>query len=194
MREQIRLWFYSMLVHVGDAARVARRIARVLDLREAARRDRPRDAQVDGATRSRRTRPSTAWAPTSCAGMFCEQNPSQNLNFGYGPANEIKRRLLTLWNSVKFFVDYANVGGLVARGDRRARAARPLARVAGGAARRRDDRRLRAVLDARRHLVVRGLRRRPLELVHPPVAEALLEQRSGSASRRSGPRSSERSS
>ena len=41
--------------------------------------------------------------------MYCEQVPSQNLNFGYGPAHEIKRRLLTLWNSVKFFVDYANV-------------------------------------------------------------------------------------
>jgi isoleucyl-tRNA synthetase len=41
--------------------------------------------------------------------MYCEQVPSQNVNFGYGPAHEIKRRLLTLWNSVKFFVDYANV-------------------------------------------------------------------------------------
>ncbi len=43
--------------------------------------------------------------------MYSEQVPSQNLNFGYGPAHEIKRRLLTLWNSVKFFVDYANVSG-----------------------------------------------------------------------------------
>src|SRR5207245_11690732 len=41
--------------------------------------------------------------------MFCEQVPSQNLRFGYGPAAEIRRRLLTFWNSVKFFVDYANV-------------------------------------------------------------------------------------
>jgi isoleucyl-tRNA synthetase len=41
--------------------------------------------------------------------MYSEQVPSQNLNFGYGPAHEIRRRLLTLWNSVKFFVDYANV-------------------------------------------------------------------------------------
>jgi isoleucyl-tRNA synthetase len=43
--------------------------------------------------------------------MFCEHVPSQNLKFGYGPASEIKRRLLTYWNSVKFFVDYANVEG-----------------------------------------------------------------------------------
>jgi isoleucyl-tRNA synthetase len=31
------------------------------------------------------------------------------VKFGYTPAGEIKRRLLTLWNSAKFFVDYANV-------------------------------------------------------------------------------------
>jgi len=41
--------------------------------------------------------------------QFCEANPGQNIKFGYGPAHEVKRRLLTLWNSVKFFVDYANV-------------------------------------------------------------------------------------
>jgi isoleucyl-tRNA synthetase len=43
--------------------------------------------------------------------MYCEQVPSQNINFGYGPADDVKRRLLTLWNSVRFFVDYANVQG-----------------------------------------------------------------------------------
>jgi isoleucyl-tRNA synthetase len=41
--------------------------------------------------------------------MFCGQIPSQNLRFGYGPANEIKRKLLTLWNSVGFLVTYANI-------------------------------------------------------------------------------------
>src|SRR5438105_7036194 len=43
--------------------------------------------------------------------LFCAQPPNQNVNFGYGPANEVKRRLLTLWNSVKFFVDYARIEG-----------------------------------------------------------------------------------
>jgi isoleucyl-tRNA synthetase len=41
--------------------------------------------------------------------QFCEQNPSQNLRFGYGPANEVKRRLLTLWHSASFLVTYGNV-------------------------------------------------------------------------------------
>jgi isoleucyl-tRNA synthetase len=43
--------------------------------------------------------------------MYCEHVPSRDLKFGYGPAEEIKRRLLTFWNSVKFFVDYANIAG-----------------------------------------------------------------------------------
>ena len=43
--------------------------------------------------------------------MFCEANPSQNIKFGYGPANDVKRRLLTLWNSVGFLLTYANIEG-----------------------------------------------------------------------------------
>ncbi len=49
--------------------------------------------------------------------QFCEANPGQNIKFGYGPAREVKRRLLTLWNSVKFFVDYANVSPESERGE-----------------------------------------------------------------------------
>src|SRR5207302_9912565 len=49
--------------------------------------------------------------------LFSEQIPSQNVNFGYGPAEEVKRRLLTLWNSVKFFIDYANIDAFLPRTD-----------------------------------------------------------------------------
>ncbi len=42
--------------------------------------------------------------------LYVTQNPQINLNFGYGPATEVKRRFyLILWNSYKFFVDYATV-------------------------------------------------------------------------------------
>jgi len=41
--------------------------------------------------------------------MYCEQAPTQGVKFGYRPAGEIKRRLLTLWNSVVFFTTYANI-------------------------------------------------------------------------------------
>jgi isoleucyl-tRNA synthetase len=49
--------------------------------------------------------------------LYCQQPPTQNIRFGFGPAEEVKRRLLTLWNSVKFFVDYANVGSFRPRLD-----------------------------------------------------------------------------
>jgi isoleucyl-tRNA synthetase len=42
--------------------------------------------------------------------QYCAQPPNRNLLFGFGPGHEIQRRLLTLWNSCKFLVDYANVG------------------------------------------------------------------------------------
>ena len=41
--------------------------------------------------------------------MYCSQPPSQNIRFGYGPAEEVKRKLLTLWNSAAFFIQYAQI-------------------------------------------------------------------------------------
>jgi isoleucyl-tRNA synthetase len=43
--------------------------------------------------------------------QYCEQPPDRNLLFGFGPAHEIKRRLLTFWHSVKFLVDYGTIEG-----------------------------------------------------------------------------------
>ncbi|HVC88478.1 MAG TPA: DUF5915 domain-containing protein, partial [Gaiellaceae bacterium] len=43
--------------------------------------------------------------------QYCAQPPDRNLLFGFGPAHEIKRKLLTFWNSVKFLVDYGNIEG-----------------------------------------------------------------------------------
>jgi isoleucyl-tRNA synthetase len=43
--------------------------------------------------------------------QYCAQPPDRNLLFGFGPGHEIQRKLLTLWNSCRFLVDYANVEG-----------------------------------------------------------------------------------
>jgi isoleucyl-tRNA synthetase len=43
--------------------------------------------------------------------QFSEAVPSQNIKFGYGPAYEVTRRLLTFWNSVGFLITYANIEG-----------------------------------------------------------------------------------
>ena len=42
--------------------------------------------------------------------QFASQNPSSNLNFGFGTADEVRRQLLIpLWNVYSFFVTYAKI-------------------------------------------------------------------------------------
>lgn len=44
--------------------------------------------------------------------MFCRQNPANNVNFGYGPADEIRNKfVLKLWNTYAFFCNYARLDG-----------------------------------------------------------------------------------
>jgi isoleucyl-tRNA synthetase len=43
--------------------------------------------------------------------QYCAQPPDRDLLFGFGPAHEVKRKLLTLWNSIGFLVQYANIEG-----------------------------------------------------------------------------------
>jgi isoleucyl-tRNA synthetase len=42
--------------------------------------------------------------------LYSRHNPSANLNFGYGPGDEVRRRfMIPLWNVYSFFVTYANL-------------------------------------------------------------------------------------
>ncbi|OGZ19218.1 MAG: hypothetical protein A2Z68_00785 [Candidatus Nealsonbacteria bacterium RBG_13_38_11] len=41
--------------------------------------------------------------------LYSRQNPAHNLNFGYKPAEEVKRKLLTLYNSIEFFDTYTSL-------------------------------------------------------------------------------------
>ncbi len=41
--------------------------------------------------------------------IFAAHNPLSNLKFGYQAADEVRRRILTLWNTYAFFVPYARV-------------------------------------------------------------------------------------
>ena len=44
--------------------------------------------------------------------MYCKQKPEQNLLFGYGRADEVRRQfLIPLWNVYNFFVTYAKLDG-----------------------------------------------------------------------------------
>ena len=109
MREQIRLWFYSqhfMSVVLTGKAPYKRVLGYEKMLDETGREmhsswgntiDAPDAFERMGADVMR-------W-------QFSAQPPDRNLLFGFGPAHEIKRKLLTLWNSARFLVDYATIAG-----------------------------------------------------------------------------------
>jgi isoleucyl-tRNA synthetase len=105
MREQIRLWFYSMLfmsVALEDRAPYQRVLTyeKLMD-----QQGRPMHKSLGNAI----------WFDEAAEKMgadvmrwlYAGQNIQSNLLFGYGPAEEIHRKLLTLWNVYSFYVTYA---------------------------------------------------------------------------------------
>ena len=98
MREQIRLWFYSQLFMsvalTGEAPfRKVLGYEKMLD--ETGR-------EMHGSW-GNMIEAEDAFARMGADVMrwqYCAQPPSQNLLFGFGPGQEIQRKLLTLWNSV----------------------------------------------------------------------------------------------
>jgi isoleucyl-tRNA synthetase len=109
MREQIRLWFYSQcfmsVTLTGKSPyRAVLTYEKLLD-EHGREMHRSWGNAIDAAEALGNI------GADVIRFMFCEHVPSQNLKFGYSGAAEIRRRLLTFWNSVKFFVDYANVVG-----------------------------------------------------------------------------------
>ena len=112
--------------------------------------------------------------------MFAGANPAVNIQFGPHHAAEVVRSfLLPLWNSYSFFVTYANLDGWQpADGQASELTVNDrwiLSRLDGTTAG------VRQALDnydaAARHPGHRGLRRRPVELVHPPQSPPVLEGR-----------------
>jgi isoleucyl-tRNA synthetase len=109
MREQIRLWFYSQFF-----------MSVVLLGRSPYKRVLGYEKMLDETGREMHA----SWGNTIPAEdafsqmgadvmrwQYCAQPPDRNLLFGFGPAHEIKRKLLTFWHSVKFLVDYGNIEG-----------------------------------------------------------------------------------
>jgi isoleucyl-tRNA synthetase len=109
MREQIRLWFYSqffMSVVLVDRSPYKRVLGYEKMLDETGREmhgswgnmiDAEEAFQKMGADVMR-------W-------QYCAQPPDRNLLFGYGPGHEIKRKLLTFWNSTVVLTSYGNIDG-----------------------------------------------------------------------------------
>ena len=107
MREQIRLWFYSMLfmsVTLEDRApyRAVFVYEKLNDETGRAMHKSWGNAIEFGEAAERMGADVMRW-------LYAGQNPLYNINFGYGPAGEVKRRMLTLWNVYAFFVTYARL-------------------------------------------------------------------------------------
>jgi isoleucyl-tRNA synthetase len=109
MREQIRLWFYA--ISFMSVTLVGRSPYRAVLTYEKLLDETGREMHRSWGNAIEADEALDSMGADVMRWLYCESNPSQNIRFGYGPANEVKRRLLTLWNSVKFFVDYANIEG-----------------------------------------------------------------------------------
>lgn len=111
MSEQVRLWFYAQLfmsvVLTGSAP--YRRVLGYEKMRDETGREMHGSwgNVVDAQDAFERMGADVMrW-------QYCTQPPSHDLHFGFGPGEKIQRKLLTLWNTASFFVQYANIEGFV---------------------------------------------------------------------------------
>ena len=107
MREQIRLWFYSQLfMSVALTGRAPFR--KVLGY-EKMLDEQGREMHGSWGNMIDANEAFARMGADVMRWQYCAQPPDRNLLFGFGPAQEIKRRLLTLWNSAKFLGDYGAI-------------------------------------------------------------------------------------
>ncbi|MCY7303468.1 MAG: isoleucine--tRNA ligase, partial [Thermoleophilia bacterium] len=107
MREQIRLWFYSQLfMSVALTGRAPFR--KVLGY-EKMLDEHGKEMHGSWGNMISATDAFSRMGADVMRLQYCSQPPDRNLLFGFGPAQEIKRRLLTLWNSTKFLADYGAI-------------------------------------------------------------------------------------
>jgi len=107
MREQIRLWFYSQLfMSVALTGRAPFR--KVLGY-EKMLDEHGKEMHGSWGNMISATDAFARMGADVMRWQYCAQPPDRNLLFGFGPAQESKRRLLTLWNSAKFLGDYGAI-------------------------------------------------------------------------------------
>jgi isoleucyl-tRNA synthetase len=109
MREQIRLWFYSQFFM--SVALVGRSPYRRVLAYEKMLDEHGREMHASWGNTIPAEDAFSQMGADVMRWQYCAQPPDRNLLFGFGPAHEIKRRLLTFWNSTKFLIDYGNIEG-----------------------------------------------------------------------------------
>ncbi|MBI4617406.1 MAG: class I tRNA ligase family protein, partial [Planctomycetes bacterium] len=107
MREQVRLWFYSLLF-MSVTLEGKAPYETVLTYESV--------VDEEGA-RFSKTKGNAVWFDVAVEKigadvmrwMYAAQPITSNLRFGEGPAQEVARKLLTFWNVYAFFVTYASL-------------------------------------------------------------------------------------
>ncbi|MBM3316850.1 MAG: isoleucine--tRNA ligase, partial [Candidatus Eisenbacteria bacterium] len=109
MREQVRLWFYAMMF-----------MSVTLEGRAPYKAVFSYEKLLDEHGRAmHRSHGNAIWFDEAVEKMgadvmrwvYCACNPSQNLRFGFGIADEYRRRIITLWNVYAFLATYAELDG-----------------------------------------------------------------------------------
>ncbi|MFH1144734.1 MAG: class I tRNA ligase family protein [Candidatus Eisenbacteria bacterium] len=109
MREQVRLWFYAMMfmsvtLEGRPPYKAVFSYEKLLDERgEAMHRSKGNAIWFDEAV-EKMGADVMRW-------YYVAFNPNQNLRFGFSTADELRRRLITLWNVYAFLVTYAELDG-----------------------------------------------------------------------------------
>ncbi|MFC1727691.1 isoleucine--tRNA ligase [Patescibacteria group bacterium] len=112
MIEQIRLWYYSMLVYATVLENKVPYL-NVLNFVEV------RDEKGERMSKTKKTsipfdEAVEKMGADAMRWLYCSQNPTLNLNFGFGIADEVRRRFHFLLNNVfHYFTTYANLDGWV---------------------------------------------------------------------------------
>jgi isoleucyl-tRNA synthetase len=109
MREQIRLWFYSQ--SFMSVTLVGHSPYRKVLTYEKMRDETGREMHKSWGNAIEANVALETMGADVMRWIFAEQTPGQDLNFGFGRADSVKRRLLTYWNSVRFLVTYGNIEG-----------------------------------------------------------------------------------
>ena len=81
----------------------------------SSRRCRRHIAEVSKRETARRSASGRHYPPMSAdliRWLYCRHNPAANINFGPGPAEELRAKfILKLWNTYAFFCNYARLDG-----------------------------------------------------------------------------------
>jgi isoleucyl-tRNA synthetase len=107
MREQVRLWFFSMLfMSVALEDRAPYKTAMVYETMLDENGERISKTKKNGVPYDKAVEEIGA---DPMRWTFCGNPLTKDIRFGYKPIHESQRRLLTLWNVYSFFITYANL-------------------------------------------------------------------------------------